>query len=84
MDQGYHCRGGPGTNYEILHDLAEGESFELYGWNGNDWFLVKLDDPSTRKQLCWVGGGTLIEGDYDQLQICSWVGDGYTANPRCQ
>lgn len=84
LDNSYHCRGGPGTTYEILRDLNADETFSLYGWNGSDWFLVKLEDPSTRKQICWVNGGYLIEGDYEQLQTCRWVGDGYTADPDCQ
>jgi len=84
LDQDYHCRGGPGTNYEIVRDLKEGETFELYGWNGHTWYLIKLDDPSTRKQICWVGGGYLIQGEEGQLPICQWTGDGYTADPSCQ
>lgn len=84
LDDNYHCRGGPGTTYSVLRDLKADETFELFGWNGGDWFLIKLDDPSTRKEICWVSGGYLIQGDYEQLQICRWIGDGYTADPDCQ
>jgi serine/threonine-protein kinase len=84
LDDNYHCRGGPGSTYEILRDLTADETFRLFGWNGSDWFLIRLEDPSTRKQICWVRGGYLIQGEYKQLQICRWVGDGYTADPVCQ
>ena len=84
LDQNYHCRSGPGSNYETLRDLEEGETFSLYGWNGYNWYLVKLEDPTTRKKICWVGGGNLIQGDYEQLLQCEWFGDGYDPNPICK
>ena len=43
---------------------------------------VRLNDPRTRKQLCWVGGG-IVQGDPASLPVCSWFGDGYTDNSSC-
>jgi hypothetical protein len=83
LDIAYHCRGGPGDGYEILRDLNAGQQLELIGRSADaGWYLVRLDDPSTRKKLCWVAGGE-VQGSPDALPVCTWTGDGYTDNSSC-
>jgi len=85
FDSNANCRGGAGQEYELLRTINRGETKELYGKNENgDWYLIKLNDPATRKQLCWVSSSVgHFSGNQSQLATCYWVGDGYTANPQC-
>ena len=85
LESNSHCRGGPGTAYEILRDFTRGLTKEIIGRNDyGDWILIKIDDPATRKQLCWISSGNgRITDDYGQISICDWVGDGYTMDQQC-
>jgi hypothetical protein len=47
-----------------------------------EWFLIRINDPSTRKKLCWLSGGN-YSGNVNDLLVCTWTGDGYTENPKC-
>jgi uncharacterized protein YraI len=85
FDSNANCRGGAGQEYELLRTISSGETKEIYGKNENgDWYLIKLNDPGTRKQLCWVSNSVgHLSGNTSQVATCYWVGDGYTANPQC-
>lgn len=83
LDRNYHCRGGPAEYYDVLRDLSAGEQYELIGLSyDGDWYLVRLNDPRTRKKLCWVGGGDIL-GIPVGLPHCQWEGDGYTEDYFC-
>lgn len=80
-----HCRGGPSEGYDVLRDITNGSTLEILGENdGGTWYLIKLDDPSTRKKLCWIHSSNgHVTGDHSQIYTCDWTGDGYTADQRC-
>jgi serine/threonine protein kinase len=84
LDQNYHCRGGPGADFELLRDFVSGSILEIIGKDiSGSWLLIAINDPSTRKKLCWIHGGVVL-GDPARLSTCSWYGDGYTDNHTCQ
>ena len=76
LDNNHFCRGGPGTEYPELWTFLAGDELEILGWNGDNWWLVKIVDIRTRKIKCWIGGGTPI-GDTSKVPISNWTGDGY-------
>jgi serine/threonine protein kinase len=83
LDKNYHCRGGPGASYPILRDFQTGMTLEIVGKDqASEWFLVRINDTSTRKKLCWLSGGK-YPGNVNDLPVCTWTGDGYTENQRC-
>jgi len=81
-----HCRGDDSTNADILRDLTSGASKEIIGINSQgNWFLIKIDDPATRKKICWINSSNgYVSGDQSQIPVCYWSGDGYTDNYRCE
>lgn len=51
-----NCRGGPGTEYDVLELLLTGLTAEAIGRNaGGDWWQVRLNDGGQ----CWVSGRTV-------------------------
>lgn len=85
LDVNSNCRGGPDAGYEILRTMTKGTILEILGRNNtSQWILIKIDDPSTRKKLCWIHHSNgHISGDSSLMPVCSWIGDGYTENQRC-
>jgi hypothetical protein len=83
LDQGYHCRGGAGTSYPVLRDFTAGTELELIGRSAdNAWYLIRIHDSATRKKLCWINGGE-VQGNPIYLPVCTWSGDGYTDDAKC-
>ena len=80
-----HCRGGPSEGYDILRDITNGSILEILGKDDNGtWYLIKLDDPTTRKKLCWIHNSNgRVTGDQSQIHTCDWTGDGYSTDQRC-
>lgn len=76
LDKNYMCRGGPGKQYKKLWTFLAGERLKILGKSGTGWWLIKIDDPRTRKVKCWIGGG-VIQGDSSSIPVSDWVGDGY-------
>ena len=86
FDSNANCRGGPGQEYELLRTISGGTTKEILGRNeSGTWYLIKIDDPSTRKKLCWVSTSLgHISGDPSTILVCSWIGDGYNEDQQCR
>ena len=76
MNKNFNCRGGAGSQYELLRTFSAGQRKEIIGKDGSGWWLVKINDPTTRKKQCWVGGGE-VEGSTSNVPYSNWTGDGY-------
>jgi serine/threonine protein kinase len=74
LDMNYNCRGGPGSGYELIWTFESGLSLEIIGKEpGASWWLVRINDPRTRRQQCWIGGG-LPSGDLEAVPYSDWTG----------
>jgi serine/threonine protein kinase len=79
IDKSYNCRGGPGSDYELIWTFEAGALKDIIGRNSdNSWWLVRINDSRTRRQQCWVGGG-VPQGDLSQVPISNWTGTVDTA-----
>jgi hypothetical protein len=58
LDTGAFCRAGPDKEYPEEWSLNAGNTVPIVGSYPNGWWLVKIDDPRTRTECCWVGAGT--------------------------
>jgi uncharacterized protein YraI len=64
-----NCRFGPGTVYELINELDEGQSARVAGRNETStWWYVH--DPGNPNGFCWVSADvTKVEGDTEQLPV---------------
>ena len=69
MDELVNCRVGPGTVYELLTELRQGQSTRVAGRNDTStWWYVY--DPGRPGQFCWISGNvTQINGDATALPV---------------
>ena len=55
VDSG-HARSGPGTNYDFLNYVHEGDVLQVLDWDmgntGKDWYQVRING-----RLCWISSG---------------------------
>jgi eukaryotic-like serine/threonine-protein kinase len=56
-DQNYFCRQRPDTTSDEHWVFKTGVTAPLIGKSNNNWWLIGVDDPSTRTKCCWVAGG---------------------------
>lgn len=78
LDQNFNCRGGTSTDYDIIRTLELGTQLKIIGKSEDQWWLVRLDDPSTRRKQCWVHGG-IASGDLESVPYSDWTGTVETA-----
>ncbi|MCI0521484.1 MAG: hypothetical protein L0Z70_14655 [Chloroflexi bacterium] len=75
--------GGSATLFPVLRDFPAGAELGIIGRSADGaWYLIRINDPATRKKLCWINGGE-VSGDPQRLPVCSWSGDGYTDDAQC-
>jgi serine/threonine protein kinase len=53
----YFCRQSPTQNSESHCMFNKGDKNLILGRSNNDWWLIAIDDPSTRTKCCWVTAG---------------------------
>jgi serine/threonine-protein kinase len=82
LDKGYNCRGGPDDGYEIVWTFEAGITLEIIGKEPTgEWWLIRINDPRTRGQQCWIGGG-IPNGDLASVPISDWTGTRDSAKVR--
>jgi hypothetical protein len=66
--QNANCRGGPGTVYDVLGYLMQGQSAPIVGRNTeNTWWAISIPE---RRQPCWVSESTVqASGDLGAVQV---------------
>jgi len=64
------CRGEPDTNSGQKWTLEPGDIVPIVGFYENGWWLVKIDDPRTSTECCWVGAG-VVQGDTSTVPLLS-------------
>ncbi|MEK6751477.1 MAG: SH3 domain-containing protein [Chloroflexota bacterium] len=64
-----NCRFGPGTNYQLVTELRQGQTEQAVGRNeASTWWYVR--DPGNPGGFCWVSADvTEAQGDASQLQV---------------
>ncbi|MDO8754224.1 MAG: hypothetical protein Q7J80_10060 [Anaerolineales bacterium] len=64
-----NCRFGPGTVYQLLNELSEGQSLRAVGRNeASTWWYIQ--DPGNPGSFCWVSAGvTEPQGETDPLTV---------------
>jgi len=64
-----NCRSGPGTVYELINELYEGQSARVAGRNdASSWWYVR--DPGNPNGFCWVSANvTMVEGEAEKLPV---------------
>ena len=64
-----NCRFGPGTVYELINELKEGESARVIGRSETSaWWYIR--DPGNPDGTCWVSANvTEIKGSAEELPI---------------
>lgn len=69
VDRLVNCRYGPGLVYELMDELAEGQSARVLGRNGaSTWWYIR--DPGNPNGFCWVSSSvTEISGDAGSLPV---------------
>src|SRR3972149_1570906 len=69
VDELVNCRFGPGTVYELVDELSEGQSARVLGRNDTStWWFIR--DPGNPDGYCWVSANvTEINGDAGDLTI---------------
>jgi serine/threonine protein kinase len=78
LEQAFNCRGGPNVQYDLIWTFSAGTVLQIIGKSENNWWLVRINDPRTRRQQCWIGGG-VPQGDLSQVPISEWTGTAETA-----
>jgi serine/threonine protein kinase len=73
LDQAYNCRGGPASSFELVWTFDAGLVLDIIGKSDSGWWLVRINDPRTRGQQCWISGGT-PQGDTSQVPFSNWTG----------
>jgi hypothetical protein len=68
-DKLVNCRFGPGTVYELINELEEGQSARVVGRNeAFTWWYIR--DPGNPNGLCWVSANvTETQGAVEQLPV---------------
>jgi hypothetical protein len=66
--QNANCRFGPGTVYDVVGYLLEGQSAPIAGRNAEGtWWAIALPE---RRQPCWVSGSTVqASGELGPVQV---------------
>lgn len=64
-----NCRYGPGTVYELVNELEQGQSARVVGRNDAfSWWYIR--DPGNPNGFCWVSAGvTELQGTATQLPV---------------
>jgi hypothetical protein len=64
-----NCRFGPGTVFELINELSEGQSARVVGRNdASTWWYVR--DPGNPNGFCWVSAlVTEVEGEVEALPV---------------
>jgi serine/threonine-protein kinase len=78
-DRNYFCRQSPNTNSEEHWMFMEGTKNYILG-KSDTWWLIAVDDPSTRTKCCWVGGGN-SGGDLSIVPIIDYEIDRMNCPP---
>jgi serine/threonine-protein kinase len=78
LDQNYNCRGGQSSDYDIIWTFETGSELEIIGKSQAQWWLVRVDDPRTRRKQCWISGGQ-ASGNLDAVPYSDWTGTVDTA-----
>ncbi|OGO32011.1 MAG: hypothetical protein A2Z16_16800 [Chloroflexi bacterium RBG_16_54_18] len=73
LDQNYNCRGGQSSDYDIIWTFETGSELEIIGKSPSQWWLVRIDDPRTRRQQCWISGGQAT-GNLEGVPYSEWTG----------
>jgi hypothetical protein len=68
-DELVNCRFGPGTVYELMDELHEGESARVVGRNqSSTWWYIR--DPGDPNGFCWVSSNVAeIQGTVEELPV---------------
>jgi hypothetical protein len=68
-DELVNCRFGPGTVYELMNELHEGESVRAVGRNqSSTWWYIR--DPGNPNGFCWVSANvTETQGAVNDLPV---------------
>ncbi len=70
------CRDGPAVGYERHYTLDAGKTVPVLAkWHTNNWFLVGINDSSTRTKCCWVGGDGSLNVSLSSLLVISHRSD---------
>jgi len=69
IDKLVNCRFGPGTVYELINELDEGESARVVGRNESlTWWYIR--DPGNPNGYCWVSSNvTETQGTVEKLPV---------------
>jgi len=67
-----YCRDDPGTGFEAHHSIYVGQTFPVLAQSGTGWYLLGIDDPSTRTKCCWVGGDGDLNVSLSSIQIINY------------
>lgn len=68
-DKLVNCRSGPGTIYESVNELTEGQSAHVVGRNeSSTWWYIR--DPGNPNGFCWVSADvTEVQGAVEELPV---------------
>ena len=68
-DELINCRLGPGTSFEAVNELSQGQSARVVGRNdASTWFYIR--DPGNPGGFCWVSAEvTEVQGAVSELPI---------------
>ncbi|OGO32010.1 MAG: hypothetical protein A2Z16_16795 [Chloroflexi bacterium RBG_16_54_18] len=78
LDRDYNCRGGTSRDYDIIRTLEQDTQLAIIGKSENGWWLVRLNDPNTNRQQCWIYGG-IAAGNLSTVPYSDWTGTVETA-----
>jgi serine/threonine protein kinase len=76
------CRDGPGAEYEAHTTIMAGEVLPVYAQWNNGWFLVGIEDPTTRTKCCWITGDGDLNVNRSSIETINYLVDRITCNPR--
>jgi len=64
-----NCRSGPGTVYELINELSQGQSARVVGRNtAFTWWYIR--DPGNPNGFCWVSSSvTEVQGGVEELPV---------------
>lgn len=70
-DKNYFCRQRPEATSEEHWIFKSGSKALLIGKSVDNWWLISVDDPSTRTKCCWVAGGSTT-GDSSIVPVITY------------
>lgn len=76
------CRDGPSSDYEAHTTIMAGDTLPVLAKWDNGWFLVGIDDPSTRTRCCWVVGDGELNVSLSSIITINYLVDRITCNLR--